>query len=146
MKLQKWTLHILPGLICSLLLPIIIYILLHFKPTLTPAENAVLEFPHPSYTLSPRVWRGALNQSPVNATSRQSDQTAITATELLPPPPTENDLRVSFILHGTGKNLAIINGNVLKEGNTFNGWRVIRIEQNRLLIAGKKGKKWLTLN
>ncbi len=152
MKIQRTTIYVIAGAAAAIILPLIVYMLLHFKPPLTATEKTVLTFTPPVPGLTPRVWKSASSSCPVNPAANRSiklkpaDAESKTAQTAIIPPRMEEDLRVSFILHGTGKNMAIINGNVLKEGNTFNGWRVIRIEQNRLLIAGKKGKKWLTLN
>jgi hypothetical protein len=42
--------------------------------------------------------------------------------------------------------MAIINGAVLKVGDRYQDWQVVRIERTRVLLTGRKGPLWLTLH
>ena len=43
------------------------------------------------------------------------------------------------------KNLAIINGQIVREKSTINGVKIAKVENHRVLLRYKKGLKWVSL-
>jgi hypothetical protein len=70
---------------------------------------------------------------------------AATPALVIPSAPPLQAPTVSFILSDGGKDMAIINGAVLKVGDRYQDWQVTRIERTRVLLTGRKGPLWLTL-
>jgi len=52
---------------------------------------------------------------------------------------------LTFILMNAERKIAIINGQVVREGDRFEGSRIARIEKTRVLVKGKGGQEWLVL-
>jgi len=52
---------------------------------------------------------------------------------------------LTFILMNAERKIAIINGQVVREGDRFEGSRIVRIEKTRVLVKGKGGQEWLAL-
>lgn len=52
---------------------------------------------------------------------------------------------LSLVLLDEGRKLAIVNGRVLREGETVGAYRVSRIEKNRVKLKGLKGELWVNL-
>ncbi len=56
------------------------------------------------------------------------------------------DLRVEGIIFDPAQgSLVVINGVVLKEGDSVGSYKVSKIEKNRVLISKKEGALWLPL-
>lgn len=66
--------------------------------------------------------------------------------EDIPVTPTKAESRVSFILINEHSRLAIIEGKVVREGDTVNGDKVSRIQRDKVLLSGKEGEKWLRIH
>ncbi len=59
---------------------------------------------------------------------------------------TKKPAALNMIYYENGKKVCKIDGNVLREGQYYNGIRVLKIEKSRVLIKTKKYRKWLVLN
>lgn len=53
--------------------------------------------------------------------------------------------RLSLVLFETGRRMAIVNGQVLREGDALGNYRVAIIEKNRVKLKGLKGELWVNL-
>jgi hypothetical protein len=136
---------VLLGAVASLLIPIATYLATRFSPPLNRDEQAVLAFTPAPTGLPSRTWKPVDAICPVtNSFPGAANHSG--ATTLNPVPMSINSKPlISFILQGTTSNMAIIDGAVVQEGSSFSGGRVTRIEQNRILVENKKGKKWLSM-
>ena len=140
---------VLLGAVASLLIPIATYLATRFSPPLNSNEQAVLAFTPTPTGLTPRTWKMVDAICPVSTSFPGSSYPSV-ATTLNKLPASivsfaNSNPVISFILQGTTNNMAIIDGVVVQEGSSFSGGRVSRIEQNRILVENKKGKKWLSM-
>ena len=147
MQISQQMKFIIAGLIAAILIPLATYHYARFAPQYNNSEKMLLAFTPPPAGLTLKTWETVNKNCPVNMRpgSNIKEAPVSSLAAQLPMQPAALP-RVSFILFGPGSNMAIVNGIVVKEGNRLKEWRIERIEQNRLLIAGKKGKKWLTIN
>lgn len=60
-------------------------------------------------------------------------------------PPPEPVYHLSLVMLDEGRKMAIVNGRVLREGETVGNHRVSRIEKNRVKLKGVKGELWVNL-
>jgi hypothetical protein len=58
-------------------------------------------------------------------------------------PPFEAESKVTFIMVTPGKKMAIIDGRMVREGDSLKNYKVVEIYKDRVLLTGKGGKKWL---
>lgn len=56
------------------------------------------------------------------------------------------NFKVSLIMIGNGKKIAIINGKILKEGGLINGFKVNKIEDKKVLLFSKNVSYWIKIN
>jgi hypothetical protein len=146
-------LYALLGSIAALAIPLIAYMTIHFTPVLNAQERKIISFAGTPLALQIRGWKTVSRTSPVTAiTSLPPVVTAsspfaavnragygvVTAADSKIP-------EISFILYGSDNRMAVVDGYVLKEGNSFNGWLVKSIEQKRILLENRKGKKWISI-
>jgi hypothetical protein len=61
------------------------------------------------------------------------------------PPLSGADRKVSLIFVNRDRKMAIIDGNLLHEGDVFDHHRIARIEKDKVLLKNKEGEKWLKL-
>lgn len=59
--------------------------------------------------------------------------------------PAEPAYHLSLVLIDDGRKMAIVNRQVLKEGEAIGAYRVARIEKNRVHLKGIKGELWINL-
>lgn len=148
---QRTTLMVVIGSLAGLAIPLLVYQQVHFTPALKTAEGAVADFKPTTLTVPRKAWQTVTLTAPVSAPlpapipgpAGAPPPVVIANGSTLPvaaPPPV-----VSFILHDGGKDMAIVNGNVLKVGDHYQTWRVERIERNRVLLSSRKGPLWITL-
>ena len=148
MKESRIMQHALLGAVAALAVPVIAYMTIHFTPVLNAQEGEVLAFADEPLSLKTRKWKTINRTCPVSSKNTFSgDMPNIGSSAAVNRELAGDKLPViSFVLHGDETRMAVIDGYVLKEGNTFNGWRVIRIEQKRVQLENKKGKKWIYIN
>jgi len=151
MQQQQTIILAVAASVAALLLPLLVYHQVQFTPHLKDAEQNVATFKPTTLAIPRTAWQPAVLSPPVTAPlppqpAAPSASPAAVASQLpklVPaavPPPT-----VSFILSDGGKDMAIINGAVLKPGDRYQEWWVERIERNRVLLSGRKGPLWITL-
>lgn len=150
MRPERYTIAAVAGSLLAVLIPLLTYQQVNFKVTLKDTERAVANFRPTTLVVPRKAWQPVTLTSPVIAAPPPAPAAA-TGT---PPTPSSKQTppviavpspTVSFILHDNGKDMAIINGNVLKTGDRYQEWRVERIERNRVLLSGRKGPLWITL-
>jgi hypothetical protein len=146
--LQRGILLAALAVIVSLVIPAVVYRKTGFKPELTAAEQAVVNFSPTQLQIDHTSWQQARLIPPVSTAPQPV--TAVTSTGQLPPKipaaPPSPPPSVSFILYDGVKSMAIINGSLVKTGDHLKDWRIERIERNRVLLQNRKGTIWLTLN
>lgn len=137
----------LAGALACLFIPLGIYRMARFSPQLTGDERAVLEFTPAAAGLASSTWQPANLACPVSnvAESGASGKPAMAAKGLTEPRMIRNRPVISFILRDETGGMAIVDGVVVKEGSSFSGGRIVRIESNRILLENKKGKQWLSM-
>lgn len=140
------------GVLAGLAIPLLVYRQIRFIPPLKQVERSVAEFKPTTLVLPRKEWQQVTLTAPVTPLPAVPSMTPIAAGAQAPPaavapsaPLAAPTPVVSFILHDGGKDMAIINGNVLKAGDRFQEWRVERIERNRVLLSSRKGPLWIAL-
>lgn len=155
MTLQQHQITILAVIAClvALLIPALVYQQLQFAPKLKDTEQAVAEFKPTALQVPSSTWQQVTLRLPVTPPPPPA-MPALPGTPAAPAlatpsgPPLQVSTptpTVSFILSDGGKDMAIINGAVLKVGDRYQDWQVSRIERTRVLLTGRKGPLWLTL-
>ncbi|MDY0385305.1 hypothetical protein [Trichlorobacter sp.] len=151
MTLQQHQITILAVIAClvALLIPALVYQQLQFAPKLKATERAVAEFKPTALQVPSSAWQPVSLRLPVTPQQPQAVPAmagaAATPALAIPSAPPLQAPTVSFILSDGGKDMAIINGAVLKVGDRYQDWQVTRIERTRVLLTGRKGPLWLTL-
>lgn len=154
MTLQQHQITIMAVIAClvALLIPTLVYQQLQFAPKLKATEQAIAsykptELKVPSNAWQPVTLRLPVTPQPPQAVPAVSAAPAAPTLTIPPAPPVQVPTpTVSFILSDGGKDMAIINGAVLKVGDRYQDWQVARIERTRVLLTGRKGPLWLTLH
>jgi len=120
----------------------------NFKPALTPAEARILGFSPERLDIEERP-PFEVNRdlgSPIEITKkREFPPTPLSAVaprvEAVQERPLE--LKVSMIVVGEGRRMAIVNGLVVREGDGIGPAKVAKIEKDRLLIAERQKTRWI---
>ena len=137
----------LAACMAALLIPVMVFMFVKFPLKLNPAERTLLSFTPSPVTLSARNWKDVSLSCPVTAdavaTAKPSaTEDASLKTAVLQEP----DPLLTFILYGgTSRDVAILDGHLLHRGQQLRGIRLVKIEQKRVLIQTRKGKRWLTM-
>ncbi len=127
-----------------------------FEPSLSGAERQLAAFTAgtvPAIIRREPVTASALD-SPIKIPSVQNSRNKSfpgeSLSQLAPPPGMTNlplpkaDV-VSLIVVNNENRMAIINGQVVKEGDKIGSRVVVKIEKNRVLLKDKTESKWLTI-
>lgn len=132
----------------AIIIPVAAYMAVKFPLKLTPDEQSMLHFSPAPVTLSPRSWQdigceSPMVLSPVDTIKMPSQASKMSMNQL----PADYLPHLTFILYegNARKDIVIIDGHLLRQGNQLNGWKVVRIEQKRVQITGRKGTQWLTI-
>ena len=138
--------------VIALIVPALTFFTVKFPLKQTPDERSLLAFSPTPVTLSPRTWRETSRNCPVTASrlalERQAVSASLTAHTLKQSGPDPLQLpQLTFILYegNAKKDTAILDGHLLRQGNSLNGWHLIKIEQKRVQLAGRKGTQWLSM-
>ncbi len=135
----------------AIIIPLLLFTFVRFPLRLTPEEKVLVNFNSNPLNIEYRSWKERNLLCPVSAVPFPELKPAISAeienaavksgiVSVMPEP------ALTFILFsGTDKDTAIIDGHLLKQGQTRKGIRVIKIEQKKVLIEEKRGKRWLTM-
>lgn len=133
------------ALAVSLMVPATAVVLLSaikMKPTLLPIEKQVLGF---SFLLPPSMEKKHLTfdnlRNPIGADGKEYPPIALA--ELAPAQGSPADNQVSLIVVGKTTKLAVLKGTVVREGDVFQGTRVVRIQKDGVLLKNGKEEKWL---
>lgn len=141
------------------LLPLWFWYGYRVTPALTPPEKALLAVTPADARLSRPVARVvAAIRCPLPRTPPPSAAGKGTAAAYPPVPlaalaprsavparRAEPAYRLSLVLFDTGRKMAIINGQVVREGEALGNYRVAAIEKNRVNLKGLKGELWVNL-
>lgn len=136
--------------VLALLVPGSIYYFVKLPVKLTPDEKAIYSFNNTPLQFAPRTWENGSYTAPVSPEAISSALNKAAAGQNINPivlaHPPQQLPSLTFILQNNGKNMAILDGSVVREGSSINGWRVKRIESTRVLIQGKRGTQWLNMD
>jgi hypothetical protein len=138
----------LAACVAAVLIPVMVFMLLHFPPRLNQDEKTMVSFTPAPVSLNARSWKEVTLSCPVTAAILTSGTAVATAVgpvpsgSILP----DREPQLSFILYsGTARDIAILDGHLLHAGQHIRGTRLVNIEQTRVQIEDRKGKRWLTL-
>ncbi len=137
------------AVLLSLLIPVIVYRKTAYKPTLNDAERTIINFTPSSLDIPHKGWQQATLKQPLTTGAATASVTNTGTAQLqahLPPAAPALPPSLSFIMHDGRKSTAIIGGNMVKTGDTVQGWQVEQIERNRVLLRNPKGTVWLKLD
>ncbi|MDK9716466.1 MAG: hypothetical protein OEL57_00990 [Trichlorobacter sp.] len=151
-KLSKEAIIAVCCTLAALIVPALIFLTVKFPLKQTPDERSLVTFSPTPVTLSPRIWREASSTCPVALKALTIERQAIAAS------PADHALKqagtdpaqlpqLTFILYegNPKKDTAILDGRLLRQGNSFNGWKVSKIEQKRVQLTGRIGTQWLSM-
>lgn len=137
--------------VLAVALPSLIYRYIKLQQKLTPEEQTVLGFNYTPLQFAPKVWQNATYNMPLspealtgNAATLPSPQNSPSQTTK-PPIPTQILPKLTFILQNSGRNMAILDGSVANAGISVNGWKVIKIETDRVLVQARGKSRWITM-
>jgi|GEM_PF-2428149 hypothetical protein len=135
----------------AIIIPLLLFAFVKFPLRLTPAEKVLVNFNSNPLHIEYRNWKERNLRCPVSVVEAPELKPAISAkienvaaksgiASVMPEP------TLTFILFsGNDKDTAIIDGHLLKQGQARKGIRVIKVEQKKVLIEDKRGKRWLTM-
>lgn len=129
----------------------------NYGQALTPSEKRIISFRADEALLQKRRERTPVMgdlKSPIEF-SRKSGFPPAPLAQVAPrqeePEAAEPEFKVSMIVVGSSSNMAIVNGQVVKEGDLVDNFIVKKIEKGRVFLtesAGRKGRaasKWVYL-
>lgn len=154
MQLHRSLVLLVAIFFAAAVIPVVVYRKIVFKPVFTAAEQAVATYSPSTVSIVTKNWQQRALTIPITvksafpapspaASGSRSAADSRSAPSLqapIQPSPT-----VSFIMQDGAKGFAIIGGAILKEGDHYHEWRVVRIERNRVLLRGRKGTTWVTV-
>jgi hypothetical protein len=107
-----------------------------FKPVLTPQESAVVNF-EPEDVRLPEVIKAAVKADIAHPldTITQSTQPPRAEQEQKPAAPQR---KISMIVIGDVHKMAVIDGNLVHEGDSIGGFVVKKIERDRVLVKNNE--------
>jgi len=146
--LSKQAAIALAACVAAVLTPVAVFMLVRFPLKLNQDEKTMVSFTPAPVSLNARTWKEVALPCPVTATPLTSATAVATAASLASSTSMRPDPgpHLSFILYsGAARDIAILDGHLLHAGQQIRGTRVVRIEQTRVQIEDRKGKRWLTL-
>lgn len=164
LDLDKYFIPLLVTPFVLMALVVMAVFMLHFKPAFTRHDREVMEFKFEQPAVIEKQFTAltALT-SPIRVVTGQKQEFPLhPLTQLAPPPepvapkqvplqaeqaavPVERPLQVSFILINERGKMAIINGQVVHEGDLLGKRKVVEIRRDRVSLRGKEGDKWVLL-
>jgi hypothetical protein len=162
MNIDRKLLYLLAVPFAGMLIPLGLWYAVTLKPSLTMQENNLLRFYPPEMTIS-RLDAATVSGivCPVSTASLRPTETGTAAPASYPSVPLaslapivgKNATRVNqgssffltLVMLNGAKKLAIINDRVLREGEMLNGYRVTRIEKDKVRLNGKRGDLWINV-
>lgn len=144
-SLSKEAAIALGACMAAVLVPVLVFMFVRFPLKMSQDEMTLLAFNPLPLNLTTRKWKERDAPCPVAAaasTGTAKAEESDSAKAVL----TEPDPLLSFILYGgTNGDIAILDGHLLHKGQRLKNMRVVKIEQKRVQIADRKGKRWLTM-
>lgn len=134
--------------IMSVLAPVLVYTFVNLPLKLSPDEKELLNFNPVTINLQARKWSDTNVVCPVPVGNFQQTGQAATEKNALQNmvAVAEHDPQLTFILYSnSNRDIAILDGRLLRQGQNSKGVRLLRIEQKRVYIEDRKGKRWLTM-
>jgi len=145
MNIPRSTALMLLAAACSLMVPLLVYKKVKFKPALNNIEQSAYTFSPIQFEVAHKTWQDTPLHLPLKAAPLPVSPSPAITTGKSVKTPAEPLPTVSFILYDGDKSMAIIGGSMVKTGSEVRGWTVEQIEHNRVLIRNPKGTKWLKL-
>lgn len=130
--------------------------LVHVKPGLSPQERQLAQYQYKKVEINerkPLVYAGLKNpltagsEAVVSGRGYPSESLAV----LAPPGKEEKGAGqeeppgVSLVVIKDRKKMAIINGEVVKEGDRTKNGRILRITRNGVLMKSEEGERWINI-
>lgn len=164
LNLDKYFIPLLAAPFVLMAVVVMAVMLVTFKPVLTSHDREVLEFKFEQPVIVERspTPLSAL-ASPIRGVNGQKQEFPLhPLAQLAPPqqaivpkqeaikveqaaPLVERPARVSFILINERGKMAIVNGQVVHEGDLLGKRKVSEIRRDRVLLRSKEGDKWVLL-
>lgn len=130
--------------------------LVHIKPGLSPQERQLAQYEYKKIEVNerrPATVSGLKNPmlGVVAAGASGKGYPAESLTQLAPPGTPEKDTagenvpKVSMVVIKDRSRMAIINGEVVREGDRTKRGKVLRITRNGVLIKNGEGEQWLRI-
>lgn len=164
LDLDKYFITLLATPLVLMILVVMAVFMLNFKPAFTRHDREVLEFKFEQPVIiekqftaltaltSPiRVVTGQKQEFPLHPLTQLAPPQEIVAPKPLSVPAekavvqVERQPQVSFILINERGRMAIINGQVVHEGDLLGKRKVGEIRRDRVSLRGKEGDKWVLL-
>ncbi len=162
--LDKYFIPLLAAPLVLMALVAMAVFMVTFKPALTKHDREVLEFKFEQPAIAERqVSAPTALISPIRAIAGQKEGFPLHPLAQLAPPqeaaapkqapikveqpvvPVERPVQVSFILINERGKMAIVNGQVVHEGDMFGKRKIGEIRRDRVSLRGKEGEKWVLL-
>lgn len=134
--------------IAAVLVPVLVFSFVSFPLKLNRDEKELLNFSPIKISLQARNWKELNAVCPVTADSRHQTGQSATEKGVLQKlvAVAEPDPQLTFILYSnSSRDIAILDGRLLHQGQRLKEIRLVRIEQKRVQIEDRKGKRWLTM-
>ena len=164
LNLDKYFIPLLAAPFVLMALVVMTAVLVTFKPVLTKHDREVLGFTfvQPAIVERRSAVPAALT-SPIRGVTGQKQGFPLLPLAQLAPPQeavapkqapvqapqpvarVEHPVQVSFILINERGKMAIINGQVVHEGDALGNRRIGEIRRDRVSLRGKEGEKWVLL-
>jgi hypothetical protein len=110
---------------------------------LSPAERGILLFRHEKLLIKERQFTmmSTLKNPMESGSMERKGYPSVKLADIAPP----EQQRVSLVLIRGEKRIAIIDKHVVREGDSINEGRIVRIEKGGVLVKNKEGERWLKI-
>jgi hypothetical protein len=114
-----------------------------FDLHLSPAERGILLFRHEKPSIKERQFTmmPTLKNPMESGSMERRGYPSVKLSDIAPP----EQQRVSLVLIRGEKRIAIIDKHVVREGDSINDGRIVRIEKGGVLVKNKEGERWLRI-
>lgn len=133
-------------ILCSVLVIVLVLFgmsFTRFDLHLTPSQRGILLFRHERIPIKERQFTlvSALKNPMDHGDIGKRSYPSVKLSDIAPP----ERQRVSLVLIRGEKRFAIIDNLVVREGDSMNEGRIVRIEKNGVLVKNKEGERWLKI-
>jgi hypothetical protein len=114
-----------------------------FDLHLSPDERGILLFRHEKPSIKERQFTmmSALKSPMESGSMERKSYPPVKLSDIAPP----EQQKVSLVLIRGEKRIAIIDKHVIREGDSINEGRIVRIEKGGVLVKNKEGEWWLKI-